>query len=139
MAIDATKHREILAFYRSQETRLRTQLRQLESNLATEATAINQALLGSPQIRSALRMHGVPDQIIDKCKFTASKAGVVIQFPRAGKGQKAQATAVPPFSKATLDERHAAGVFKLVDEMIGVQDQKILDNQQWSPPPSVYG
>jgi hypothetical protein len=123
------KRAELLDFYRSQEQRLRTQLRRLEQAMAMEATAINRKMAGSQEIRQALRSHGVSDRIISQCKFTASKAGVVVEFPRAGGRRKGQLTLQfphDPFTKPTLAERRP--VFAKVDAEIAELEKKVLDN-----------
>jgi len=120
-------NRDILAFYKSQEQRLRAQLKLLEAVLSAEATAINAQLAQGPEPKNALRAHGVPDDIIAQCKFSGSSKGIVVEFPRKT-GNKGIPIKIPPFTKPT--EADKQGLLKKTEEAIAELDKKILDNKK---------
>lgn len=120
-------NKDILAFYKSQEQRLRAQLKLLEANLAAEATAINAQLAQGPEPKNALRAHGIPDDIISQCKFSGSSKGVVVEFPRVT-GKRAQPLHIPPFTKPTESDKQ--GLLKKTEEAIAELSKKILDNKK---------
>ena len=120
-------NKQILAFYKSQEARLRAQLRLLQSTMAAEATAINAKLVNAPEVKNTLRLHGIPDDVIARCKFGANSNGIVVEFPRVT-NKKGAAMHIPPFTKPTLSDRQS--LFKKTDEEIGKLEKDVLDNKK---------
>lgn len=125
--------KELLAFYRSQEQRLRAQLKLLTTVMSQEATIINRKLVGGSEVRAAMRAHGISDSVVSQCKFTANAKGIVVEFPRKGgasTGKQRNRDKHAPFTKPTVEERRSASVFARVDEQVAELDKKILDNQR---------
>jgi hypothetical protein len=120
-------NKQILAFYKSQGQRLRQQLKLLNSLMRYQATIINAALANGPEIKNTLKQHGIPAEVIAKCKFSANAKGIVVQFPRVTKKSGTPMT-IPPFTKPTLADRQS--LFKKTDEEIAKLQKDILDNKK---------
>jgi hypothetical protein len=124
----AADNRELLDFYRSQENRLRAQLKLLEKTMGAQAAIINAELAQGPEVKQALRTHGIPDWVVSGCRFSGSSKGVVVEFPRMTGEQKGRRRRKrPPFTKPTPEDKTA--VFAKADEKIGKMEQAVLDNR----------